>query len=458
MRLLHRKATTEGDAGSPSESTYCCSSSSSCLCPFFNSSRESSPTLISLASSVPATPASTAASDLHSFVSDPREAIHTVSMDPSPAPEEDVCSVQSRLEGGLSGDIGLGLFPSTSTHDRLMASFPAQMCHSGEADHQSMEPSADFDEPSDWYNDWPEHTHDPPTSTPTLERAAALLTPLSMTVVTPTTATSEYPVVRHSTRSSVSYCDTGPYAAELAVDQTDSHFHMDHLVDPTLPSVGFHSATLTPGLEGPASSPYLHHGILYPPQEVLSSNVPSPRFERFESHETLPKVEPLSPSAMQDVAMSDVPLRGRRASEPGVRRRPEAGAQTDPERRRRRMTTEETAYKCEECSTPGRPKYFAKLHNLTDHMLRHNRQRSKRYRCFEPTCDLAFDRRADLSRHERVGSPSLLDCAFSTDPNADSQRRITISLLVLWQEVPENRHSAEVSIVLSPAREDSNQF
>lgn len=439
MRLLHREASTGVDDESPSDTTYCNCSSSSCLCPLFNSPRDSSPGFCSHTSSTPATPASTVASDPQSLVSDQLGKVRTMIVGSTQVSNEDLCTMQSPVGEHFSGcheDIGLGLFSAETTHDCLMAPFSPQICHNGAHIVDSMEASAGFDEHGDWYNTWTEHPHGSVVSTSPLHHATAYMTPLSLTTATPTTTASEFSAAKHSARSSMSYCETSPYVAELMTNQTHAHF--EDLMDPALASASFHDTTLEQGQGGLAASPFLHQGMLFPPQEILGSNVGAEeRFKTRDSSTPSPKSEPTSPGTMYDVDMADMPLRGPRTRA----QRRALTTQTEPERQKRRQTTT-GPIRCEDCK-----KYFKKASNLHTHRRTHLPERRKEHKCHDPGCSRAFDRMADLNRHARVSHrvQSVHQNASNADLNVDSYWRDAIPMHLLRPALQAHRYSTKVS-------------
>jgi uncharacterized Zn-finger protein len=75
---------------------------------------------------------------------------------------------------------------------------------------------------------------------------------------------------------------------------------------------------------------------------------------------------------------------------------PEAEVQALLNRPRRIKTTAENArFYCNECD-----KRFQRVYNLRSHMLKHEATREKIH-CPQTGCNKSFDRKTDLSRHER---------------------------------------------------------
>jgi uncharacterized Zn-finger protein len=75
---------------------------------------------------------------------------------------------------------------------------------------------------------------------------------------------------------------------------------------------------------------------------------------------------------------------------------PEAEVQALLNRPRRIKTTAENArFYCNECD-----KRFQRVYNLRSHMLKHEVTREKIH-CPQTGCNKSFDRKTDLSRHER---------------------------------------------------------
>ena len=101
--------------------------------------------------------------------------------------------------------------------------------------------------------------------------------------------------------------------------------------------------------------------------------------------------------AREDAPTRD--LRSRRKSfeqVPGHGQHPEAEVQALLNRPRRVKTTAENArFHCNECG-----KRFQRVYNLRSHMLKHEETREK-IQCPHTGCGKSFDRKTDLSRHER---------------------------------------------------------
>lgn len=101
-------------------------------------------------------------------------------------------------------------------------------------------------------------------------------------------------------------------------------------------------------------------------------------------------------------AWEDAPMRNSRSGRtffeqvPGPDQHPEAEVQALLNRPRRVKTTAENArFHCNECR-----KKFQRVYNLRSHMLKHEEAREK-IQCLHPGCGKSFDRKTDLSRHER---------------------------------------------------------